>query len=96
MERYAAKYKEGDIVLTGDALGYQGTFLMTGNMNKFPEILSKYIRNICYIGKLEEENLFRVEFDMIDEPHLFDENYKHFFEQIDPILHDYGFKRIKD
>lgn len=85
-------FRQGDIVLVGYALGYQGTFLLSGDINNFPEELAKYVRNVYFIS----DNFYKVEFEMVDEPHCFQENYDNFFNRIEPILNNYGFEIVEE
>lgn len=92
MNRYSPKFREGDLVLSGKAIGYQGTFLMKGDIDKFPDELEKYVRNVYY----KSEDMYEVEFLMVDEPHLFQENYDHFYEMVDEILRNNQLRRIRE
>lgn len=88
------QFRIGDIVMQGDALGYQGTFDIAGNIEDFPEELLKYVGNI-YLHDVDNDNncIYRVEF-LTDEDHLFKENYDRFFNKVFKILEDNGFEII--
>lgn len=79
-------YHAGDIVYKGHALAYQATSEIQGNIDNFPESLAEYVRNIYYIG----DNTYKVEW-LTDEDHLFEENYRRFFDKVNRVLEDAGF-----
>lgn len=61
MKRYlrTPEYRPGDVVLTGDALGYQCTIDISGNIDKFPNKLLEYVRNVfLYIVMTRPELLY--------------------------------------
>lgn len=98
MKRYirTPEYRPGDIVLTGDALGYQCTIDIAGNINKFPEELLEYVRNV-FVHSYDDAGapIYRVEL-LTDEDHLFKENYDRFYSKIYPVLERAGFTIIDD
>jgi len=79
-------YRSGDVVYKGNALGYQTTSEIQGDINNFPESLADYVRNIYYKG----DNTYKVEW-LTDEDHLFKENYQRFYNKVNSILEDSGF-----
>ena len=91
------KFRIGDVVAQGDAFGYQGTFLMTGDINNFPEELWEHIRNI-YLKDINEigDPVYKVEFLMPDDYDLFDEDYQRFADYIAPILERSGLEMLDD
>ncbi len=80
-------YKVGDKVFIGDADGYQGLFLVKGDIKNLPKKLSKYIRNIYF---KKEPDIYSVEFLLPDGYHSFKEDYEKFYDMIRPILLDNG------
>ena len=86
----------GDVVITGDATGYQGTIDIIGPINRFPQRLLKYIRNI-YLHRFDDDGtpIYRVEYET-DEDHLFQENYDRFFAKFLPPIERAGFEIIDD
>ena len=88
------QFRIGDIVMRGNALGYQGTFDIAGNIENFPEELLEYVRNI-YLHNIDNSNncIYRVEF-LTDEDDLFEENYDRFFNRVFRILEDNAFEII--
>jgi len=79
-------YHVGDVVYTGNALGYQTTSEIQGDINNFPESLADYVRNIYYIG----DDVYKVEW-LTDEDHLFESNYQRFFDKVYRVLEASGF-----
>jgi hypothetical protein len=87
------KYRDGDVVFVGDADGYHGTFLIKGDFRNIPEELYHNIRRITKYSNLDEP-YYSVEYK-IDSNHLFEEDYRKFFEYIIPILKDVGIDVLK-
>ena len=87
------KYRDGDVVFVGDASGYHGTFLIKGDFRNIPEELYHNIRRITKYGNLDKP-YYKVEYK-IDSNHLFEEDYREFFEYIIPILKDVGIDVLK-
>ena len=87
------KYRDGDVVFVGDASGYHGTFLIKGDFRNIPEELYHNIRQITKYGNLDKP-YYKVEY-RIDSDHLFEEDYRKFFEYITPILEDAGIDILK-
>lgn len=98
MKRYirTPEYRPGDVVITGDALGYQCTIDISGDINKFPERLLEYVRNV-FVLRYDEDGtpIYRVEL-LTDEDHLFKENYDRFYSKVYPVLERAGFAIIDD
>ena len=92
MKRYirsavsSPSYRPGDIVYRGQALGYQATSEIQGNIDNFPGSLAEYVRNIYYKG----DDIYKVEW-LTDEDHLFEENYRRFFDKVNRVLENAGF-----
>lgn len=82
------EYEDGDVVFVGDANGYHGTFLIKGDFRNIPEELYHNIRKVTKYGNLDKP-YYKVEYK-IDSDHLFEEDYREFFEYIIPILKDAG------
>lgn len=82
------KYRDGDVVFIGDALGYQGTFLIEGDFRNIPEELYANIRQIKKYGNTND-HFYLVEYN-INSKHLFEEDYKKFFDYITPLLNTAG------
>lgn len=82
------KYRDGDVVFIGDASGYQGTFLIEGDFRNIPEELYSNIRQIKKYGNTDD-NFYLVEYN-INSKHLFEEDYKKFFDYVTPLLNTAG------
>lgn len=98
MKRYirTPEFSIGDVVLTGDALGYQSTVDISGDIEQFPEQLLKYVRNVYLRARAADNSpIYRVEF-MTDEDHLFRENYDRFYGKVFPVLERAGFEILDD
>ena len=98
MKRYirTPEYKPGDVVLEGDAVGYQCTIDISGDINKFPEELLEFVRRGYLHDKAADGRpIYRIEL-LTDEDHLFKENYDRFYGKIIPVLERAGFKIIDD
>ena len=99
MKKYLKQpqFRIGDIVLEGGAIGYQGTFLFQGNLQKFPKRLLEYIRYV-YLYDFDENNepVYRAEFIMPYE-HVFQEDYDRFETTIlIPALSKAGLELVED
>lgn len=81
------EYRPGDVVYRGNAIGYQSTSEIQGDINKFPDSLADYVCNIYYVG----DNTYKVEW-LTDEDHLFEENYQRFFKKVYQVLKNCGFQ----
>jgi len=92
MKRYirssvsSPSYRPGDVVYRGEALSYQATSEIQGDIDNFPESLAEYVRNIYYKG----DDIYKVEW-LTDEDHLFEENYQRFYNKVYKVLEDAGF-----
>lgn len=73
----------------GDADGYQCTSLISGDINKFPESLAKYVHRIYYVG----DDTYKVEW-LTDADTLFEEDFENFANKISPILEANGFRDL--
>jgi len=79
-------YHVGDVVYEGNALSYQATSEIQGDINNFPESFADFVRNIYYMG----DAIYKVEW-LTDEDHLFKENYQRFYNKVNRVLEDSGF-----
>lgn len=86
------KYRDGDVVFIGDASGYQGTFLIEGDFRNIPEELYSNIRQIKKYGNTND-HFYLVEYN-INSKHLFEEDYKKFFDYVIPLLKTVGISII--
>lgn len=88
------KYRDGDVVFVGDANGYHGSFLIEGDVKNIPKELYKHIHKITKYGNLDEP-YYKVEYKL-DSNHLFEEDYRKFFEYIIPVLKNAGITIIDE
>lgn len=88
------KYHDGDIVFIGDANGYQGTFLINGDISKLPEKLYSNIRRIMKYGNTDDP-IYKVEYKLPDDSHQFEEDYNKFFDYVEKLLSANNIKLVK-
>ena len=79
------KYHDGDVVFVGDANGYQGSFLIKGDIEKLPQELYPNIRRVMKYGNTDEP-FYKVEYKLPEGSHLFEEDYMKFFEYVEDLL----------
>lgn len=79
------KYHDGDVVFVGDADGYQGSFLIKGDVEKLPQELYPNIRRVMKYGNTDEP-FYKVEYKLPEGSHLFEEDYMKFFEYVEDLL----------
>ena len=53
-------YRSGDIVYKGNALGYQASSTIQGDISNFPDELADYVRNIYYLA----DDVYKVEWNI--------------------------------
>ena len=98
MKRYLRQpqFRLGDVVLKGDAIGYQGTFKMIGDISNYPESLISLTRNVYLVDyDADEEPIYKVEIHT-DEDHLFKENWERFDRKVRRELSKNGLTMIED
>ena len=89
------KYHDGDVVFIGDADGYQGTFLINGDISKLPEKLYSNIRRVMKYGNTDDP-FYSVEYKLPDDSHQFEEDYSKFFDYVEKLLSANNIKLVKN